>query len=267
MSLSKTSIAMAVQIPAFHWQIKQWIYRKSDFQIIVASKWMQENVRKSPLLHDYPCHLIPYGIDLEKFIPHPKEESRKKFGIPPDQKVIVFRDNGYFADRFKGMKWLMEALRMYEPNEPTALLILEDGSAFRSLSPKYNIITPGWIDGAELTVALSAGDVFLMPSILEAFGLMAVEAMACGTPVIVGEGTALPDVIHSPKGGLAVKTRDSAAIAGAIQRLLQDKELRESMGRQGRQIAEHEYSLSLYVQRHLELYQMAINQHASGRLK
>jgi glycosyltransferase involved in cell wall biosynthesis len=220
---------------------------------------MQENTQKSPLLCNFPCHLIPYGIDLEKFKPNPKVESRKKFGIPSDHKVMVFRDNGYYSDRFKGMKWLMEALQIYEPKEPTSLLILEDGSAFRSLAPKYNIVTPGWIDGEELADALSAGDVFLMPSVQESFGLMAVEAMACGTPVIVCEGTALPNVIQAPKGGLAVRARDGAAIAKAIQRLLHDKDLNETMGRQGRQIAESEYSLSLNAQRHIQVYIEAID--------
>jgi len=80
------------------------------------------------------------------------------------------------------------------------LLILQDGKGFSALSPKYGVVTPGWIDGEDLAIALSAADVFVMPSIQEAFGLMAVEAMACGTPVIVFDGTALPGVIMLRSG-------------------------------------------------------------------
>ena len=113
-------------------------------------------------------------------------------------------------------------------------------------------------------VALSAADVFLMPSIQEAFGLMAVEAMACGTPVIVFEGTALPSVIRAPHGGLAVPARDSVALAGAIKRLLDDDDLRSELGGQARQIAEREYAFPLYIQRHLSLYEEVIERHHNG---
>jgi glycosyltransferase involved in cell wall biosynthesis len=153
---------------------------------------------------------------------------------------------------------------MYKPQEPTCLLILEDGRAFQSLRPKYNVVTPGWIDGEKLSIALSAADVFLMPSIQEAFGLMAVESMASGTPVVVFEGTALPDVIKAPQGGLAVPAKDSVALAAAIQRLLEDDDLRNKLGQQARQIVEEEYTFPLYVQRHVSVYEDAIERHRRG---
>jgi len=224
---------------------------------------MQDRVQRSPLLSRSPCHLIPFGIDLGTFLPRSKAESRKKLGIWPNQKVIAFRDVG-LGDRFKGVRWLTEALQMYEPPEPTCLLVLQEGVAFRPLWPKYNVITPGWIDGEQLALALSAADVFLMPSIQEAFGLMAVESMACGTPVVVFEGTALPDVIKAPQGGLAVPAGDSVALAGAIQQLLSDDDLRDRLGKQARQIVEREYSLPLYVQRHVKLYEKVIEHHHRG---
>jgi glycosyltransferase involved in cell wall biosynthesis len=250
-------------VPALHWRIKRWIYKKAKLNLVVASKWMRDRVQRSPLLRHLPCQLIPFGIDLETFRPRDKVESRKKLGIWPEQKVIAFRDVGT-GDRFKGMRWLREALQMCEPQEPTCLLVLEDGKAFRSLWPKYSVITPGWIDGEELAVALSAADVFLMPSTQEAFGLMAIESMACGTPVIVFEGTSLPNVIKAPLGGLAVPAKDSVALAGAIQRLLTDDELRDRMGNQARQIAEKEYGFPLYVKRHVEWYQDVIERHRRG---
>jgi glycosyltransferase involved in cell wall biosynthesis len=248
-------------IPAFHWKIKKQIYLRSNLSLVIASKWMQDRIQRSPLLQHLPCHLIPFGIDLDTFRSISKSEARNKLGICPDQKVIAFRDSGFFTDVFKGLFCLMEALRLYEPKEPTCLLILQDGRPFRSLWPKYSVITPGWIDGEELAVTLAAADVFLMPSIQEAFGLMAVESMACGTPVITFDGTSLPDVIKAPLGGLSVSAMDSNALAGAIQKLLEDDDLRKRLGKQARQIAEQEYALPLYVQRHLSLYEDAIKRH------
>jgi glycosyltransferase involved in cell wall biosynthesis len=253
-------------MPYLHWRIKRKVYQRADMTLIVASQWMQDRIERSPLLCHLRCHRIPFGIDLEIFRPRSKIECRRKLDIASDHKVIAFRDIGLeYPDRFKGMSWLMEALRIYEPQEPTTLLIFEDGKAFKILSPKYSVTTTGWIDGDNLAVALSAADVFVMPSIQEAFGLMAVESMACGTPVVTFDGTSLPDVIRAPLGGLAVPTKDSVALAGAIQKLLKDDGLRDRLGKQARQIAEQEYSFPLYVERHVNLYEDVISYHCRGR--
>ena len=162
---------------------------------------------------------------------------------------------------YKGISFLLEALEIYVPNKPTTLLILENGKCFHLLSSKYNILTLGWLDGEELAVALSAADIFLMPSIQESFGLMAVEAMATGTPVVVFEGTSLPEIIKAPLGGLAVKAKNSKALADAIQELLDNDVLRDKLSKQARLIAEQEYSFPLYVDRHISLYEDVIKSH------
>lgn len=253
-------------VPFLHWRLKKWILKRANVTLVVASKLMQDRVERSPLLGHLPCHKIPFGIDLKVFKPKSKIECRKKLGIDTDHKVIAFRDVGLKSDRFKGRSWLMEALKIYEPQGPTTLLIFEDGKGFKILSQKYNVITAGWVDGEDLAIALSAADVFLMPSIQEAFGLMAVEAMACGTPVIVFEGTSLPDVIKAPLGGLAVPAKDSVALAGAIKLLLDDEDLRSEISKQARQIAEREYAFPQYVQKQVNLYKEVIERHQNSDL-
>ena len=94
---------------------------------------------------------------------------------------------------------------------------------------------------------------------------MAVEAMACGTPVITFEGTAIPDVIDVPNGGLAVPSKDSVALAAALDRLLSDQGLRDYLGQQARRIAEERYAFVDYVERHLQVYRDAAARHAAGQ--
>lgn len=247
--------------PYIHWRIKKKVYQQANLTLVVASQWMQDRLSRSPLLNHLPCHCIPFGIDLNIFNPKSKSECRKKLDIPPDHKVIAFRDSGLKTDKFKGLHWLLEALKIYDPKEPTTLLIFEDGKGFKDLSLKYNIILKGWVDGEDLVNGLSAADVFLMPSIQESFGLMAVEAMACGTPVIVFEGTSLPSVIKAPFGGIVVPTKDSNSLANSIKLLLEDKNLREKLSDQARQIAESDYSFPKYVQSHIDLYKKVIDYH------
>jgi glycosyltransferase involved in cell wall biosynthesis len=253
--------------PFLQWKIKKSIFQQSNLTLVVASKWMKDRIERSPLLSHLPCHLIPFGIDLQVFKPLSKVECRKKLGISSEYKVIAFRGIGIGQSSkmwdYKGIDYLIEALKIYDPKVPTVLLIFENGNAFQLFSPKYSLLTPGWIDGEDLVTALSAADLFLMPSIQEAFGLMAIEAMACGTPVIVFEGTSLPDVIKAPLGGLAVPAKDSFALAKVIKLLMENDEQRISIGKQARIIAESEYSIPLYIQRHISLYNEVIDQHQS----
>ena len=83
-----------------------------------------------------------------------------------------------------------------------------------------------------------AADLFVMPSPAEAFGMMAVEAMACGKPVIVFDGTSLPDITNTPRVGLPVPNSDVDALASAIRRLIENKQERFERGIAGRALAE-----------------------------
>jgi len=244
--------------PYFHWKIKKYIYSKSNVTLVVASEWMKKKVELSPLLKQFDCNIIPFGLSLKQFKPLDKFDSKTKFGIPRNHKVIAFRDSGLKKDKFKGLRWLKEALELYEVNEPTTLLIFEKGDDFKFLENKFNVICLGWIDGDELVTALSAADIFIMPSIQESFGLMAVESMACGTPVMVFEGTALPSIVKHGIGGIVIPLKDSKALAESIFNILDDNDLRLRMSAQARKIVEENYNEENYIESHHELYKKVI---------
>jgi glycosyltransferase involved in cell wall biosynthesis len=247
--------------PYLHWRIKKWVYARMKVTIIVASEWMLNKVKKSPLLNHLPIKLIPFGVDINRFYLENKQKSRDLLGIPLENKVIAFRNTGLYPDKYKGIRWLKSALEKYEPTKPTTLLVLEGTTGFEELSNKFNIIYLGWVDGNELIQALSAADIFLMPSIQESFGLMAIEAMACETPVIVFDGTALPTIIKS--GGIVVESKNSEKLAEAIELLITDDNKREELALKSRKIVETEYSYSLYVNKHIDLYNATIKQFES----
>jgi hypothetical protein len=113
----------------------------------------------------------------------------------------------------------------------------------------------GWLaDDDTMLDVYRAADVFLMPSAVEAFGMMAIEAMACGKPVIVFEGTALPDTVFAPEGGVAVPQGDAVALSHELKNLIQDKEKRLKLGRQARKLAEQHYDKDVYVSKIIDLY-------------
>lgn len=254
-------------MPALHWQIKRQLYRHTDMTLVAASAWMVERVRRSPLLGHLPLYRVPFGIDLNIFAPRSKTSARMQLGLPPDTRVLAFRaaPRNSLSYDYKGVRWLREALEVYMPRQRTALVIFQDTSEFEHLSDKYQLVRAGWADGEPLVQALNAADLFLMPSLQESFGLMAIEAMACGTPVLVFAGTSLPEVIREPEGGQVLPARDSLGLAAAIQRYLEDDTLLLHTSRTARMLAEREYSLELYTQRHLQVYATAVEQYAQKR--
>lgn len=243
---------------AFLWKVKHWVMHHSDVTLIVASQWMNDLIKSSPILSHLPCHIIPFGVDLQRFQPHDSVKSRSRFGIPKDANVLAFRYRGE-NERFKGWPWLKKSLKLLNLNKPTYLIVFEGKGGMAELYDKYNIVELGWVNDEDLLIdALNAADIFLMPSVAEAFGMMAVEAMACGTPVVGFDGTALSGVVHAPRAGIMVSQKDSAVLAETIQNLLQNQALNESLIREGLKIVQQEYNVELYVQRHIALYESLI---------
>jgi glycosyltransferase involved in cell wall biosynthesis len=124
---------------------------------------------------------------------------------------------------------------------------------------RYQVIDLGWIHDADLLArAYNASDIFLMPSTAETFGMMAIEAMACGKPVIVFEGTSLPEVTFAPTGGIAVPYGDTNALRFALERLIDNPLERQLLGQNALNLARQHYGMHSHVDRLVELYQEVI---------
>jgi glycosyltransferase involved in cell wall biosynthesis len=240
------------------WKVKRWIFSHSNVTLVVASRYMRDLVSQSPILSHLPVRIIPFGISMETFKPMDRSAARSRLGIPSDVPVIAVRFRGVH-EPFKGGDVLVEALRQIRSERPIYLVTLEGSYGLEEAGDSYRIVDLGWIeDAAHLAEALNAADLFVMPSRAEAFGVMAIEAMACGIPVIVGDGTSLPEVVHAPDGGVAVPAGEPTQLAQAIEFLLRSPDRRSEIGHRAASIARDRYQVESYVQRHLDLYQELI---------
>jgi len=236
------------------WNIKKEIYKDLDIDIVVASQWMYDMVKKSPLTkHFERVHLIPFGIDLDLFKRREdREKIRKKIGINKENFVIMFRQD---PQEWKGLLYIKEMLTKLKTKKEVTILTVGETGLLEELKDKYQVIEYEWVNDNNLMVELySASDLFLMPSVAEAFGLMAVEAMACSLPVIVFEGTSLPSVTFSPKCGIALKRGDTDGFVQTVNRLISDpKECRER-GNLGEELTVEHYKIERYNKQLIELY-------------
>jgi glycosyltransferase involved in cell wall biosynthesis len=237
--------------------LKKWTVEHSPINIVLASKWMMRMAAASPIGKQAKLHHIPFGLDLNRYRPRDPGPAREKFGVRSGHVVIAVR--GYDSP-FKGVHEFVAALEHIDT--PVCVLVMQDSGRFDGLIGKHQIISLDWSDNDDqLIEAYTAADFFVMPSTAEAFGLMAIEAMACGKPVIVFEGTSLPEVTFAPDVGIAVPMRDVRALTSAVASLVENVADRLSRGRKAREIAERFYDDTIFADRLASLYRSVAARH------
>ena len=233
------------------WNLKKYVFDHINVDLAVPSEWMSDLVKSSPIMKKQKnIHKIPFGIDVEKFSSTTYKEARKKLEISDDEIVLFFRSQ----NEFKGTPYIVEALKMLDSNKKITLLTCDNKGLISDLKGKYRIIELGKINDKEMVCAMNACDIFLMPSVGEAFGMMAIEAMSCAKPVIVFDNSALPSVTHAPKCGYLVKNKDSNDLMKAIKHLVENDKERHKRGELGKKIVNKEYTYEAYNKSIKELY-------------
>lgn len=254
----KTNFSMKADRTHLNWKLKDTIYKKSQFELVVASKYMQRKVEKSPLLNRFRIHHVPFGLDLNVYKPSNQEFSKRLLGIEPDEIVVSFRAA---PGDFKGFDHIKKALADISTDKKVCLLTFNEKWAVEEFRGKFKIIDLGWVKDEELVLtAYNATDMFLMPSLQEAFGMMAMEAMAFGKPVVVFDGTSLPEVVGGDEhGGVVVPQGDILRLKAAIESLINSTSLRHEKGIKALAFARQNYSLDKHFNSLLSVYELSKN--------
>ena len=236
-------------------EIKKRCYAGKNLHVISSSNWMSAQARRSALLrHAKSFHTIPLGLDLELFKPIDKSCARQALAIDNERFVVGF-GCADLSSHNKGGALLVEALHSLGDKEKITLLVFGAGKLPDS-GGRYQLIELGTINSSHLqSLFYSACDVFAAPSLIESFGLTALEAMACGTPVVAFHTSGLVDIVVDGETGLLEKKVGS--VAGLHDRL--DWMLRHpadcrDMGLAARQRVENQFTSTLMARRYLELY-------------
>src|SRR6266851_9428951 len=245
------------------WRRKQKYHgalEESRFHIVTPSRWLGEEVKRSPLLSRFPRSVIPYGLDLEVFKPRDRRFSREVLGIPQEAKVILFVSNGLHV-HLKGFKHLIGALEGMDATSGLFLLCLGFGAPPALERFPHAHIT-SMTDDRSLSMVYSAADVFVLPSLADNLPNTMLESLACGTPVVAFAAGGIPEAVRPGVTGLLAKTGDAAELRAAMLELLGNDAKRAEMSANCRRVALAEYDLSVQTGRYVRLYTEMLGQGA-----
>ena len=215
--------------------------------------------------------VVPPGVDTSRFYPIPKDEALEFIGSPARHCMLLYVGR---VEPLKGIDTLFEAMAIPKAEgfldiNPLCLAIIGgDPEVSRqemssemdrlhklqeSLGIDDLVIFLGRRDQDTLQYYYSAAEIIVVPSHYESFGMVALEAMACGTPVIASETGGLAFLVKDGETGFHVPAVDPGALAERLKELMQDEDLRTKLGEQAAIYAK-EFSWSIIVDQILELY-------------
>jgi len=201
---------------------KQALSKVNNLTIIAPSEWLAEEARKSEIFKGYPVLCIPNGLDTEIYKPRNKNYSRDLLNIPKDKKVILFVADSISNNR-KGFIFLKRA---FEQLADANLVLCAIGSKNRNLESLNNIIELGPIyDERVMSIAYSAADVFVIPSLMDNLPNTVIESLMCGTPVIGFPVGGIPDMIQYGENGLLTQDISVSSLLETLTKFLNSSEL------------------------------------------
>jgi len=236
-------------------EIKKRSYAGKNLHVVSSSDWMNAQARRSVLLRQARSfHTIPLGLDPESFKPIDKLSARQALAIDNERFVVGFACAD-LSSADKGGALLMEALNALAGKGEITLLVFGAGKLPDS-GGRYQLVELGSISSPQLqSLFYSACDVFAAPSRIESFGLTALEAMACGTPLVAFRTGGLVDIVADGETGLLEKRiGDIAGLHDQLHWVLGHPAERQKMGLAARQRVEEQFTNALMAKRYAELY-------------
>ena len=227
----------------------------SDIVNRFANETQRINARKLITIHN--------GIDSKYTVSEKRTSGlRKELDIPTDHSVICTITH---MEEHKGLAYLLEsASLLLQSRNDVSFLIVGEGSLKEELRKlcvilkiEKNVIFAG--ERSDIPEILSLTDIFVLPSLREGLGLVILEAMACGKPVIATNVGGVPEVVKDGVSGTLVPPKDPEALYSAMKELLDDREKQKTMGSNGKKICDLSFNSKVMMRKIEDLYDSLIN--------
>jgi glycosyltransferase involved in cell wall biosynthesis len=231
---------------------------RNMFKVVADSRWLATEASKSSLLGGFSIDSICYGLDIQSFAPRNGASARVALGIPRESFVVMFAAD-WVENRRKGLGTLIDAFACMQ--DTSNLFLISAGNGVVSLPQGIPHLHFGHIESdLLLSVLYSLADVFVIPSLQEAFGQTALESMACGTPVVGSSVGGIREFLQDGINGYLVPPQNPLLLSQAILKLMRDTRTRKLMSANCRDLVVRDYTLEVQARHYLETYASLLRQ-------
>ncbi|MGH8869556.1 MAG: glycogen synthase [Actinomycetes bacterium] len=252
--------------------VSSWVertaYEAADAVIAVSDGMRADVLDCYPALDPSRVHVVRNGIDTDLYRPVPETDVLERLGVDPSRPSVVFVGR---VTRQKGVEHLLAAAHEFDPSAQLVLcagapdtedLARRTAAAVAELKAEREGVV--WVEEmlprADVVQLLTHATLFVCPSVYEPLGIVNLEAMACGTPVVASAVGGIPEVVDDGETGLLVPYDETRprhfehALADRVNTLLADPARAEAMGHTGRERVVEEFGWDAAARATVEVY-------------
>ncbi|HUF82820.1 MAG TPA: glycosyltransferase [Burkholderiales bacterium] len=264
---AKQAGIVGLDLDAWVWRRKRNAWR--PFQLVAPSRWLADCARSSALMQGWPISVVPYVVDADVFRPRDDATTRAEWNLPAGAPLLLFGAASGTRDRRKGWDLLVAALDVLAPARRDVVCVVLGEK--EPVPPPRLPVPVRWLgrvaDDEALARLYAMADVTVVPSRQDNLPLFAIEAQACGCPVVAFATSGLPDAIEHRVTGYLAEPFAPADLARGILWVLADKQRHRQLRAQARERAERLWSPSAVAGQYLEVYAAAIETHRARTVR
>ncbi|MEM4576457.1 MAG: glycosyltransferase family 4 protein [Candidatus Nezhaarchaeales archaeon] len=250
----------------------EWWLTYESWKVIVCSNYMKDELRRSLGVPDDKIIVIPNGVEsirMQDFVS--LQELRRNYA-EDWEKIVLFVGRMTYE---KGPHVLVEAaLRLLSKRQDLKVIVVGEGPMRKELMDKvdrtgfrHKFYFTGFVEDLELMRLYRISDVAVFPSLYEPFGIVALEAMSAGKPVIVSDVGGLSEIVVNGFNGLKVPAGDALALSSAIEYLIDNQDVARRMGENGARSTQEAYSWDAIGEKTLKVYQQVLREYSASSWK
>jgi glycosyltransferase involved in cell wall biosynthesis len=228
-------------------------YVPKHIKLVGISHWLSQKARESSLFCDADIRMIHNNVNTQEFFPVAKRTAREILAMDTAKRIVLC-GGADTQSGYKGFDKFWEAINLLDSRK---YMLLCFGDLLDNMAGKWGFEyrNVGYVnDNIVLRLLYSASDVFVAPSLMEAFGKTLVEAMACGTPVVCFDATGPKDIVTHKLDGYKAKAFDSRDLANGIEWICANKNY-DGLSQKAREKVVRVFDSVVIARQYIELYE------------
>jgi len=251
----------------FGFDLNKWVFKRKlkhwvkPIHLIAPSHWMEQNIRKSFLMKNWPVHVIPNTLNLKIWKPIEKKTSRQQLALPQELNLILFGSASGTKEHHKGYDLLELAIKKLNNSKELqniGLVIFGQSKPKNPIKLNIPVFYLGYLnDDLLMKTAYSSSDLVVVPSRIESFCQVASEANACGVPVVAFNASGLKTTILHKKTGYLAKPFDIDDFVSGITWVLKNNN--PKLKNDCREFVIKRFDYDKVAKKHISVYKEVIN--------